>query len=302
MSGKSKVKQTSEKVSEQSKKVESTPVAVVASQPSVEVTPQKGGKKSKVVEATTTVAATPVVVAASTVETTSTTQKGGKKGKVAATTPAVVATPVVAAAPVVAATPTTQKGGKKAAATTVAATATTVVAAPVEASTSTQKKAAKKPTAVAQEAGAKVTKAKVAKAPKVKEAKTPKVVKGGDDAAEEDDESSRHIRSFKVKLPGNEDFEGRFTGLTPYQAANKALSKYFREAEEPSSNVTFSICESTRKSKKSVYTYVGNRQKLDIPVTYTIQDGRVITKNFKNSLKKVKKAETTEQKTVVASA
>ena len=297
MSGKSKVKQTSEKVSEQSKKVESAPVAVVASQPSVEVTPQKGGKKSKVVEATTTVTAAPVVAATQVVETTTTTQKGGKKGKVAATTPAVVATPVVTAAP------TTQKGGKKAA-TTVAATPATAptVAAPVEASTSTQKKAAKKPAVVAQEAGAKVTKAKVVKAPKVKEAKTPKVVKGGDDAAEEDDESSRHIRSFKVKLPGNEDFEGRFTGLTPYQAANKALSKYFREADEPSSNVTFSICESTRKSKKSVYTYVGNRQKLDIPVTYTIQDGRVITKNFKNSLKKVKKAETTEQKSAVVSA
>merc|ERR1712021_296558 len=28
----------------------------------------------------------------------------------------------------------------------------------------------------------------------------------------------RKIRSFKVRLPGNESFEGRFTGLTPYQA------------------------------------------------------------------------------------
>jgi len=103
--------------------------------------------------------------------------------------------------------------------------------------------------------------------------------------------SERRIRSFKVKLPGNEEFEGRFTGLTPYQAANKALSKYFRETKEPQVEITFSICESTRKSRKATYTYVGRRQKLESPVTYTIQDGREIVKNFKNSLKKVKKSE-----------
>jgi hypothetical protein len=56
-------------------------------------------------------------------------------------------------------------------------------------------------------------------------------------------------------------------------------------------DVTFSICESTRKSKKSVYTYVGKRHQLEVPVKYTIQDGREIVKNFKNSLKKVKKVD-----------
>jgi hypothetical protein len=275
MSGKSKVKQTvSEKVSEQSKKVETTPVT--ASAPSVEATTtQKGGKKTKAVTAqTTTPVATPVAAATPAVAAT-TAQKGGKKAKASTATTPAATTP--AATPVVAATPA-QKGGKKAKATTPTATA--------ESSATPQKKSPKKLVA------------KTPKAPKV-----PKVAKGGnDEVAEEDDESNRHIRSFKVKLPGNEDFEGRFTGLTPYQAANKALSKYFREVDEPSSNVTFSICESTRKSKKSVYTYVGNRQKLDIPVTYTIQDGRVITKNFKNTLKKVKKAESTEQKSAVTSA
>jgi hypothetical protein len=33
------------------------------------------------------------------------------------------------------------------------------------------------------------------------------------------------------------------------------------------------------------------RHKLDVPVKYTIQDGREIVKNFKNSLKKIKKSE-----------
>jgi hypothetical protein len=104
-------------------------------------------------------------------------------------------------------------------------------------------------------------------------------------------DGERHIRSFKVKLPGYEAFEGRFTGLTPYQAANKALSKYFRESQVQGAEVTFSICESTRKSKKSVYTYVGRRHQLEVPVRYTIQNGREIVKNYKNSLKKVKKTE-----------
>jgi hypothetical protein len=119
----------------------------------------------------------------------------------------------------------------------------------------------------------------------------PKNKSSEDDQNEELESTDRKIRSFKVKLPNKDEFEGRFTGLTPYQAANKALSKYYRETPEPQIEITFSICESTRKSKKSVYTYVGKRQKLEIPVSYKIQDGREITKNYKNSLKKIKKAE-----------
>ena len=109
------------------------------------------------------------------------------------------------------------------------------------------------------------------------------------EVGEDDDE--KKIRSFKVRLPDKEDFEGRFTGLTPYQAANKALSKYYREVANPLHEITFSICESTRKSKKNVYTYIGQRNKLDTPVRYKIQDGREIVKNFKNYLKKVKKVD-----------
>lgn len=229
----------------------------------VEAAPQKGGKKST----TTKVETTPVVEATS--------QKGGKK----ATTTKVEATPTpdkVEAAP--------QKGGKKATATTTApakvevtATATKgVKKAPVTSATKTEVKGGKKTTAP-----------KTEKKP-VKKAKTET------DVEVEAEDGDRHVRSFKVKLPGKEEFEGRFTGLTPYQAANKALSKYFRETEKPQTKITFSICESTRKSRKATYTYIGQRQKLDTPVTYKIQDGREIVKNFKNSLKKVKKSETSE--------
>jgi hypothetical protein len=110
--------------------------------------------------------------------------------------------------------------------------------------------------------------------------------------------NGRKLRSFKVKLPNSEDYEGRFTGLTPYQAANKALSKFFRQNKDSitdiSNEVEFSINETTRNSKKTIYTYIGTRNKLEVPVVYKIKDSkdgsiREIVKNFKNSVKKVKK-------------
>ena len=142
---------------------------------------------------------------------------------------------------------------------------------------------------------AKVPKAKVSKTPKEDESEKVKATIDVDDdeiVADVDETSDRRVRSFKVKLPDNADYEGRFTGLTPYQAANKALSKYFREGKKDlNTEISFCICESTRKSKKHVYTYTGSRVQLATPVKYTIQDGREIVKNFKNNLKKVKKAD-----------
>ena len=108
----------------------------------------------------------------------------------------------------------------------------------------------------------------------------------------------KYVRSFKVLLPGNQEFIGRYTGLTPYQAANKALSKFFREnktIKTTNNEITFSIRESTRGSKRSTYTYNGTREKLENPVKYSINglDGnaREIIKEYKNKLTKVKKSE-----------
>lgn len=242
-------------------------------------------------------AETPVVAAPVTA------QKGGKK--VAAKTESLVAatpvaTPVAAtpAATPVAATPAAatpaQKGGKKAVAKTDASSTPVVAATPAQKG---GKKVAGKasPTTEAAATPAVVKKAATPKAAVQKGGKKVKapVTESAGDAEGEEDASGRRVRSFKVKLPTKEDFEGRFTGLTPYQAANKALSKYFRETEKPQIEVQFSICESTRNSKKLVYTYVGQRLKLATPVTYKIQDGRMIVKNFKNTLKKVKKADST---------
>ncbi len=144
---------------------------------------------------------------------------------------------------------------------------------------------AKKPV---QKAGGKTKKASSSKAVK----KTKAVVSK---QAKVESETNKSVRSFKVMLPGTSEFVGRFTGLTPYQAANKALSKYYRETKKPKQDIQFSIRESTRGSKRSTYTYNGARLKLDEPVKYTISnsDGetRDIVKKFKNRLTKVKKSE-----------
>jgi len=219
---------------------------------------KKGGK-----------AAAPVAVVAAPAK------KGGKASKVDTTPEPVVAVPVPVATPV-------KKGGKAAKVDT---TPEPVVAEPVTAPAKKGGKAAKADTTTPD-----ATPKKGGKAP-VKKAKVTKKVVEEDSQDDEGGDSKKHVRSFKVRLPGSEAFEGRFTGLTPYQAANKALSKYYRESNELQKEVTFSICESTRNSRKSTYTYVGGRHELSTPVTYTIADGRLITKKFKNVLKKVKKAE-----------
>lgn len=113
--------------------------------------------------------------------------------------------------------------------------------------------------------------------------------KGGED--KQLTKSGKVVRSFKVQLPGDEEFTGRFTGSMPYQAASKALSKYYRTVENPKSTITFTIKESTRGSNRSSYTYEGHRVKLDTPVEYSIAGGNTITKAYKNHLKKVKKAD-----------
>jgi hypothetical protein len=134
--------------------------------------------------------------------------------------------------------------------------------------------------------------AKTAKTAKnTKATKTTKATKATKTAVET---TVKKTRSFKVLLPNSEVYEGRFTGLTPYQAANKALSKYYRENSKAKKNIRFSIKESTRGSKRLVYHYNGHREKLAVPVEYAIKSGdetKVITKNYKNKLVKIKKAE-----------
>jgi hypothetical protein len=130
---------------------------------------------------------------------------------------------------------------------------------------------------------------KVSKKAKKVSKKAKKVSKKAKKGSKKSKKSKKGLRSFKVKLPGNEAYAGRFTGLTPYQAANKALSKYFRENKNVKSKISFTIKESTRSSKRNEYTYTGKRLKLEKPIEYSIGEGKLITKRYKNKLTKVKK-------------
>lgn len=162
----------------------------------------------------------------------------------------------------------------------------------------------------------KIKKVKAVAIPKVnKKLKKPKVEIDADtDAVENaephDSENDSKTRSFKVQLPDEQEYTGRFTGLTPYQAANKALSKFFRNSDNTNistEHIVFSIKESSRGSKRSTYTYKGTRIKLEKAITYTIKSAageeRIITKQYKNQLIKIKKGVLAQtQEVAIASA
>jgi hypothetical protein len=130
---------------------------------------------------------------------------------------------------------------------------------------------------------------------------------------ENDDVSNavkKGTRSFKVKLEHSGPQYGRYNGDSPYQAANKALSEIIRNRvknhQPVDENITFFLVESTKGSGKKIHQYDGKRMKLSQPVTYTVDNGQIITKEYKNILRKVKKIElsqtggSTQQTTMAA--
>lgn len=109
-------------------------------------------------------------------------------------------------------------------------------------------------------------------------------------------EDKKRSRSFKVKEDGEESsFSGRYTGDSPYQAANKALSELIRKRNKDGKSTTgkiqFTLIESTKGSKHREHQYVGKRLKLKTPIEYKTKDGVTVTKKYKNELRKVKKSE-----------
>lgn len=101
-------------------------------------------------------------------------------------------------------------------------------------------------------------------------------------------------RSFKVKLEQNGPLYGRYNGDSPYQAANKALSEIIRNRvknnQADDTDITFFLVESTKGSGKKTHQYIGKRTKLLTPVEYEVANGQTIKKEYKNVLRKVKKA------------
>ena len=107
-------------------------------------------------------------------------------------------------------------------------------------------------------------------------------------------EDKKKSRSFKVKLSNEDKAYGRYTGDSPYQAANKALSELIRKNKTSKSDkglgkINFTLIESTKGSKHKSHDYVGKRVALKIPITYKTKDGVEVTKKYKNELRKLKK-------------
>lgn len=209
--------------------------------------------------------------------------KGGKKSK--------KEEPVVEATPVTESTPTpapVSKGGKK-----------SKKEEPVEAT----------PTPAPAQAPAQVTKGgkkskKEAETPVVEATANPvqkasKVAVENADAEDEEEQVGGRLRYFKLFY--NNEFQGRYCGKKPKQAANKAFSSIIKEMKKNGNqeggvnmNIDFSIRECTRNSRHKEYKYVGIRETLKEPVEVKInnEDGSVkkITYNFHNKIQKAPKA------------
>lgn len=118
-----------------------------------------------------------------------------------------------------------------------------------------------------------------------------------DNQAEVVDGEQKRNRSFKVKLSEDGQSYGRYNGDSPYQAANKALSEIIRNKvkseEAVDGKLTFWLIESTKGSSKRVHQYEGERIKLAEPVKYKVGENEIV-KEYKNILKKIKKADQVE--------
>ncbi len=118
-----------------------------------------------------------------------------------------------------------------------------------------------------------------------------------DNQVEVVDGEQKRNRSFKVKLSEDGQSYGRYNGDSPYQAANKALSEIIRtkvkDGEAVEGKLTFWLIESTKGSSKRVHQYEGERIKLEEPVKYKVGENEIV-KEYKNILKKIKKADQVE--------
>lgn len=239
------------------------------------------------------------------------TQKGGKKSKQPVTESVKVSEPVVQAQVVEAPTPEpvvqAQKGGKKSSKKAQAAEPVVQVSEPVPVPVSVPepvpvvqaqkggKKSSKKTVEPVAQAQAEPTPTPVAQpAPKVEvEAEAE-----GEGEAEADSEGK--LRYFKLFY--NDEYQGRYCGKKPKQAANKAFSSIIKDMKKNGNqqggvnvDINFSIRECTRNSRHKEYNYVGLREQLQAPVEVKIknEDGSVkeIVYSFHNKISKAPKVQ-----------
>lgn len=135
------------------------------------------------------------------------------------------------------------------------------------------------------------TKKAVTKKPAAKPAQT-----GGDGSETTEDKNKRF---FKLVSSTGESPAGRFSGMKPKQAANKALTTILKNlkdlGEKCEGKFKFSIVECTRGSKHKQYFYEGERVALDEPTEVEIkkEDGSTdtITYHYSNKVYKDKNPE-----------
>lgn len=110
------------------------------------------------------------------------------------------------------------------------------------------------------------------------------------------DIGKKKTRYFKCMY--NDKVFGRYSGIKPKQAANKALTTIIKDNggnEKCIDKVfNFKMVECTRGSKRKISAYEGKRVKLDKPLEITIKSGgneKKIVYKFNNKLHKVKIAD-----------
>jgi hypothetical protein len=122
---------------------------------------------------------------------------------------------------------------------------------------------------------------------------------------EEVEEEKDDKRTFKCYYDNNKILDddsnkdkifGRFKGIRPRQAANKAFSAICKEQTKEGKNIIgkeiiFSIIECTRKTKNRKFNYIGKREELKEKSVREVQVGgskeaRKIIYKFKNNIRK----------------
>ena len=112
------------------------------------------------------------------------------------------------------------------------------------------------------------------------------------------EDKEKKSRYFKCIYNGKTS--GRYSGLKPKQAANKALTSIIKENggnnECIGKKFKFEMIECTRGGRRKISLYEGRREKLEKPLEVTIKgvDGeKKIVYNFSNKLHKVKEEKQT---------
>lgn len=104
-------------------------------------------------------------------------------------------------------------------------------------------------------------------------------------------DKEQKIRYFKC-IFNNQEF-GRYSGRTPKQAANKALTSIIKSnggnKKCVGNKYNFVLRECTRGYKSKEKKYEGSRIKLDKPIIVNIKDGnKVIHYEYLNKVKYIK--------------